>query len=106
MVDCDFDFDGFAGGPARQFMKWNDARYATIEEARAKAPAYRRAVILDAAGVAVPDDDRKQFAVGFDARLKLGVDAGEPLTGFGYAGVAPDLGAVEAGDELPHYGPR
>jgi hypothetical protein len=24
----------------------------------------------------------------------------------GYAGAAPDLGAVELGQPLPHYGPR
>ncbi len=106
MVDCDFDRDGFAGGPFRIFMKWGGARYATLDDARAKAPVYRRAVLLDAAGLAVPEDEKRQYPVGFDARLRLGTDAGEPLPGFGYAGPAPDLGAIEAGDALPHYGPR
>lgn len=106
MVECDFDRDGFAAGPFRQFMKWNGVRYATLEDVRAKAPAYRRAVMIDATGVAIPDDDRKPFAIGFDPRLKLGIDAGEALAGFDFSGAAPDLGAIEAGAELPHYGPR
>ena len=56
--------------------------------------------------MAIPDDDRKQSAIGFDPRLKLGIDAGEALAGFEFTGAAPDLGAIEAGAELPHYGPR
>ncbi len=108
MVDCDFDVDGFAGGPSKLFMKWNNARYATVEDVRAKAPAYRRLVWIDAAGVTIPEDEKRAAAVGFDPRLKLGIDAGEILPGFndGFAGKAPDLGAIEAGAEVPHYGPR
>jgi hypothetical protein len=36
------------------------------------------------------------------------VDAGEviPNINDGFRGTAPDLGAYEAGEELPHYGPR
>ena len=36
------------------------------------------------------------------------IDAGEVLPGFndGFKGKAPDLGAYELGEELPHYGPR
>ena len=108
MVDCDFDVDGFAGGPSKLFMKWGGERFATLEEVRAKAPAYRRLVWLEAAGVDLPEDEKRAAAVGFDARLKLGIDAGEVLPGFndGFSGTAPDLGAIEAGGELPHYGPR
>ncbi len=34
MVDCDFDYDGFGGGPFRLFLRWNRTRYATLEEVR------------------------------------------------------------------------
>src|SRR5687767_3288210 len=47
----------------------------------------------------------------FDFRLKpdaVAVDRGVPLPNVndGYAGRAPDLGALETGRPLPHYGPR
>jgi hypothetical protein len=47
----------------------------------------------------------------FDFRLKAGsaaVDKGVviPQVTDGYAGAAPDLGALELGQPLPHYGPR
>ena len=38
MVDCDFDHDGFGGGPFQLFLKWNGVRYATLEEVRRKSP--------------------------------------------------------------------
>jgi hypothetical protein len=46
-----------------------------------------------------------------DFRLKPGsaaVDAGSPLPNIteGFAGRAPDLGALEVGAAVPHYGPR
>jgi hypothetical protein len=46
-----------------------------------------------------------------DFRLKRGstpIDRGTRLPNVtdGYSGSAPDLGAVEYGQELPHYGPR
>jgi len=47
----------------------------------------------------------------FDFRLKPGsaaVDRGTPLAGVtdGFAGRAPDLGALELGASVPVYGPR
>ena len=47
----------------------------------------------------------------FDFRLKTGsaaVDRGTALAGItdGFSGTAPDLGALEVGKPLPHYGPR
>jgi hypothetical protein len=117
MEDCDFDYDGFGGGPWQLFLKWNNVRYATLAEAKEKAPVYRHAVLVDpasafASGLVPPDDETKQFDPALnDLRLKEGtaaIDAGEALPGFndGYAGPAPDLGAYEFGGELPHYGPR
>lgn len=116
MVDCSFDYDGFAGGPWGNFLKWNGARYDTVERTRARAPVYRHAVAVApegifAAGGAPPADPDRRYEAGFDARLKEGtaaLDAGEVLPGFndGFSGRAPDLGACELGRPLPHYGPR
>jgi hypothetical protein len=116
MVNCDFDYDGFGGGPWTMFLKWNDGRYATIEEARKSAPVYAHAVLVDpatafASGVLPPETVDRQFAPAPDLRLRPGtaaIDAGEALPGWndGFAGKTPDLGAYELGAPLPHYGPR
>ena len=116
MEDCDFDYDGFGGGPYGQFLKWNKERYNTIKEAREKAPVYRNAVAVDATTVfsnntKAPDDEKTQFPMPFDLRLKPGsaaIDSGALLPGLNdkFSGQAPDLGAYESGQELPHYGPR
>jgi hypothetical protein len=116
MVDCDFDYDGFGGGPWTLFLKWNDIRYPTFEEMRSRAPVYRHAVRLDpssvfASGAEAPADPHRPVDRAVDLRLKPGcaaIDAGEPLPGFndGFAGKAPDLGAYELGQEIPLYGPR
>jgi hypothetical protein len=117
MVDCDFDYDGFAGGPWQQFLKWNEGRYATVADTRAQAPIYHHAVQFDAArlfaaGLYPPPDEKQAFdRTRVDLRLRAGagaIDSGEPLPGVndGFAGRAPDLGAYETGAPLPRYGPR
>ncbi|MFB3894474.1 MAG: nitrous oxide reductase family maturation protein NosD [Phycisphaerae bacterium] len=117
MVDCDFDYDGFGGGPWTNFLNWNKATYRTLNEAKARSGIYRHAVLVDpemvfASGIKPPSSSKEQFDPGkIDLRLKEGcgaIDKGEVLPGFndGYAGKAPDLGACELGTELPHYGPR
>ncbi len=116
MQACDFDFDGF-GGQGELFLKWNGVRYATLEDATQRSPAYRHAVSVspDAAfqsGVKPPDAAQAQFGVEVnDLRLSPSceaVDAGVvlPNVNDGYQGKAPDLGAYELGRPLPHYGPR
>jgi len=116
MRNCDFDYDGFAG-QWKTFLKWNRQRYATADDARAKAPVYRHGVRVESAGLFAsgltpPADVKKQFDVRTnDLRLKAGsgaIDAGAPLPNIndGFGGKAPDLGAYELGDRLPHYGPR
>jgi hypothetical protein len=116
MVDCDFDYDGYAGGPWKSFLKWNAVRYPTWDDMRSKAPVYRHAVVVDpatlfASGIREPADAQKPVDHAVDLRLKPGsaaIDAGEPLPGLndGFTGKAPDLGAYELGQELPWYGPR
>jgi hypothetical protein len=117
MVDVDFDYDGFGGGPYKQFFKWAGVRYSTFEDMKAKSPVYHHATLLDpatlfASGVTPPEDADKQFETSInDLRLKSGtpaLDAGAVIPGFneGYSGKAPDLGAYESGSLMPHYGPR
>lgn len=114
---CDFDYDGFGGGPYKLFLKWHKDRYSTLDELKAKGPIYKHAMTIDAAtafasGARPPEDETKQAPLtSNDLRLKTGtaaIDAGEILPGIndGFSGKAPDLGAYELGAELPHYGPR
>ena len=101
MVDCDFDYDGFGGGPFKLFLKWNGVRYATLDEVRRKSPVMKHAVLVDAAtafasGAQPPEDVAEQIPNTIDLRLSprsRAVDAGQPLAGLndGYRGKAPDL---------------
>jgi hypothetical protein len=115
MRECDFDYDGVGGGPWRMFLKWNGVRFAGIDDVRSKAPAWRHAVIVDAAsifadGVLAPKDE-KAVHQPMDLRLKPGtaaIDAGLAMAGLndGFTGTAPDLGAYELDASMPQYGPR
>ena len=116
MVDCDFDYEGFGGGPFRLFLRWNRTRYATLDEVRKRAPVLKHAVQVDAstafASRALPPQDvARPVLTPPDLRPAPGskaVDAGEIRPGWndGYHGQRPDLGSYELGDPLPHYGPR
>jgi hypothetical protein len=86
--------------------------------------AFRKATGQEAHGIEVdfdifermaPPDPAKRHAVyhamDLDFRLKAGskaVDAGVPIptVNEGFAGRAPDLGAIESGHPAPKYGPR
>lgn len=115
MIDCDFDYDGFGGGPFGMLLKWNGARYATIEDVRTKSPVEKHSVLVDAAsafasGVTPPQSDKKQLAPP-DLRLApstAAIDVGQVLPNFNddFTGRAPDLGALELDKPVPHYGPR
>jgi hypothetical protein len=116
MVDCDFDYDGFAGGPFRLFLRWNKVRYRSLDEVRKQAPVLKHAVWVDASaafasGARPPEKVATAYPTSTDLRLSprsAAVDAGQVLPGFndGFRGRAPDLGAFEIGDPVPHYGPR
>ncbi len=116
MVECDFDYDGFGGGPFRLFLRWNGTRYASLAEVHRRAPVFKHALQLDApglfaSGVLPPVDVAERRPNSLDFRLaprSAAVDAGAVLPGWndGFHGKRPDLGAYELGDTLPHYGPR
>jgi hypothetical protein len=116
-VDCNFDYDGFAGYSGDIFFKWNNVKYHTPEDVRRSCPIERHIVVMGpgeifAAGTKAPPDELTVYdGSKIDVRLKPdspAVDAGEILPGFndGFRGKAPDLGAFEVGDEIPWYGPR
>ncbi|MEA2709710.1 MAG: hypothetical protein QOF78_2311 [Phycisphaerales bacterium] len=115
--DCDFDYDGFAGGPFENWLRWNDKKYKTFADMTGKAPVYKNAVELDAStlfasGLRAPETEKTALDPK-DADVQLApsskaIEAGQKLPGFNddHAGAAPDLGAYELGATLPHYGPR
>ena len=116
MTDCDFDYDGFAGGPFQIFLRWNGVRYGTLEEVKQRAPVLKHAVLLDArtlfaSGALPPTDVARLHDTSIDLRLSSrskAIDAGQVLPGWndGFRGLRPDLAAYELGDSPPHYGPR
>ena len=115
MVNCDIDYEGVGRGPFKSFLKFN-GRFATVEEAREKAEGYRHVVIVTpakafASGVLPPENPGKSYPNDLDLRPSKEsevIDAGQILPGYnnGFAGIAPDIGALELGSQLPHYGPR
>jgi hypothetical protein len=115
---CDFDNDGY-GGFTGAFADWNGKSYKTPADAKAAGQIYagRGAIVVDAvgcfaSGLLPPADTNLEYvASALDFRLKEGSGAGDkgvrlPNFNDGFAGAAPDLGAVEMGAPEPHYGPR
>jgi hypothetical protein len=101
-----------AGLESRSFATLADYSKATGQDAHSVAVDYdvfvnvRR---LDAQDT--PNVQKLYKAADFDFRIKPGsaaVDRGVALPTItdGFAGSAPDLGALEVGKPLPHYGPR
>jgi len=101
-----------AGLESRSFATLADYSKATGQDAHSVAVDYdvfvnvRR---LDAQDT--PNVQKLYKAADFDFRIKPGsaaVDRGVALPTItdGFAGSAPDLGALEAGKPVPHYGPR
>jgi len=93
--------------------------YATLQEYQNATGQDRNSVLVDYdVFMNVPQLDRDpsriqrlyEFA-DYDFRLRPGsaaIDRGQviPNVNDGFSGRAPDLGALEAGQPLPHYGPR
>jgi len=118
MRGCDFDADGY-GGFTGPLAAWNGKTYKSPADAKAAGQLYaaRGAFLIDparcfASGLLPPTDPDVEYrGPTLDFRLKDGSDAldkGEPLPNFndGFAGAAPDLGAIELGAAPPQYGPR
>lgn len=91
--------------------------FVSLAELRAATSQERHGIEVDYdifAGLKPPDPARRHavyHAMDLDFRLNpagKAIDAGEaiPTVNDGYVGKAPDLGALEAGREVPKYGPR
>lgn len=109
--DLDYDGVGAHGVPFEGIIR--EVRFRSIEEMRSRTQE-KNAVQVDMevfqAKVPFPDPAVPEWAVP-DLRIRAGssaADAGAVLANIndGYSGKAPDLGAYEAGQSLPVYGPR
>ncbi|HWY63418.1 MAG TPA: hypothetical protein VNW15_16070 [Rhizomicrobium sp.] len=127
------DYDGFRPNPGKpvafewdtpDFAKMNDYTTAVVRRQYKTLPDFVAATGQEKHGILVdydsfmhvtpPNMDDPQHIydpADFDFRLKPNspaVDAGIELPNItdGFAGKAPDLGAYEVGQALPHYGPR
>jgi hypothetical protein len=94
-----------------------DRRFKTLKEFSEATGQDRHSVIVDYdvfQKVTPPDSSDPRIlykASDFDFQLRPGsaaVDAGVrlPNVNDGFTGKAPDLGAYEVGQPIPHYGPR
>jgi hypothetical protein len=116
------DYNGYRPNPgATGQYQWQapsgSANYATLAALSAATGQERHGVELDTdafENMTLPDPAKPHqvyHAMDLTFRLKPGgkaVDAGDriPTVNDGFAGVAPDLGALEVGQPEPHYGPR
>jgi hypothetical protein len=110
---CDLDYDGVGtcGTPFHALIGGLD--FSSLNGLRnSRWERHSTAVTMDvfASGTPFPDPPVPERETP-DLRLRPGcaaVDAGAVIQGVNssYSGSAPDLGAYELGDDLPHYGPR
>jgi hypothetical protein len=119
------DYNGFRPNPGTPVaFRWNAARkageFGTLEAYAAESGQDRHSVLVDYDVFRnVPKLDRNDVktvqrvyrAEDYDFRLRPGsaaVDRGISLANVAdrFRGAAPDLGAIEEGEETPHYGPR
>jgi len=108
----DFDYNGVGTVGTPSLIQIGPLRFSSPEEARATA-ALRHLVAVDLSvfeGVEFPNPAVPERKI-TPLRRKAGsaaIDAGLRLANIndGYRGAAPDLGAYELGQALPHYGPR
>lgn len=108
----DFDYDGVGTHLTPFRGNIGTATFSSLEELRERTTE-KHAVQVDLGvfeNVEFPNPPYPERPVP-DLRLKAGskpIDAGVKLPGVndGFRGAAPDLGAYEFGEALPHYGPR
>lgn len=111
--NVDLDYDGFGSTSGSFTGRIGDIQFDSLAEMQAmttQVHAVELGLEAFAAGVAYPSDPLTEAAPP-DMRpdpAGSAIDAGVEIPGIndGFAGGAPDLGAYEAGDELPAYGPR
>jgi len=118
MQRCDFDNDGYSWSTG-SFATWNGKTFASPLAAKMDGAIYTRlgaialpSWFLFASGLFAPTHfaERRPSAAN-DPTLAEGsaaIDKGVLLPNFndGFRGKAPDLGCCEAGEPVPHYGPR
>ncbi|WP_426732057.1 right-handed parallel beta-helix repeat-containing protein [Myxococcus faecalis] len=112
-ANADLDHDGFGSTSGTFNVNWGGTRITSLNDLRANTTE-KHAVQVDlgvfAATVAYPASPMTLYAAP-DLRPRAGStveNAGTPLDNItdGYAGSAPDLGALEVGAPIPTYGPR
>ena len=116
------DYNGYRPNPGvTEQYRWEapggNANFATLAALSAATGQERHGVELDVdtfEKMTLPDPAKRHqvyHAMDLTFRLKPGgkaVDAADriPTVNDGFAGAAPDLGALEVGQPEPHYGPR
>lgn len=105
----DLDYDGYGGTSFSGRI--GAARFANVAELRAMTTEKHAVELTAAAFAAPPSIPASPFPAQAppDLRPAVGgaaIDVGVVLPGFAYEGAGPDLGAYEAGEPLPRYGPR
>jgi hypothetical protein len=117
MRDCSYDYNLYVGG-GKSFAKWDKKPFKTLE-------AFQNANKQELHGIWLKTPDGlfancKLPVSGFEAphtldHANVGLaeksparDKGEVLPNInnGFEGKAPDIGAYEYGQPIPHYGPR
>ncbi|MEA1996789.1 MAG: right-handed parallel beta-helix repeat-containing protein, partial [Gemmatimonadota bacterium] len=110
---CDMDYDGVGVHGAPFSANVRGKVYYSFDQFRKQA-GEKHAVLVDMsvfqAKVEFPNPPLPEREPA-DLRLRPGsaaVDAGVEIPNItdGYSGGAPDLGAYELGEDVPHYGPR
>ncbi|MFP4380979.1 MAG: hypothetical protein ACLFUS_10815 [Candidatus Sumerlaeia bacterium] len=117
--NCISDYNGFRFYPDHmpgKPYKYGDQEFATLEEFAAATGQNKHSILIPGyeelfVSVPEPNGEHSYNFFDFDFNLKDGVaavDAGMVLPNIndGFKGKAPDLGAIERGDPMPHYGPR
>jgi len=116
-VATNFGWSSPAFGTPADYGRLVTRRFATLDEYQTAASQDRHSVLvgLDAFGHVGPTDQsdppRLYNPEDYDFTLKTGsaaIDRGMELPTItdGFTGAAPDLGALEYGKPLPHYGPE
>jgi hypothetical protein len=110
-LDADYDaFGATTGAFEGRLGSFAFTSLAQLRTGSTEAHAVHAGLEAFSAAIAFPGAAMTAFPAQ-DLRPKAGsvlIDQGQLLPGLnsGFAGAAPDLGAYEAGQALPHYGPR